>query len=658
MRFQGRDRAEGGRTGLVRRARRSVRLVPQALSTGSSPAELLESRLLLSVFGGGGRAISFEPLPVNRAFVVPVDNTVATLSVHARDSSPSSTNPYQPWAQPVAVSGGGDAGQVAGEASAPSLMLIKTVSQFGLASSGMLVVTTTRTGNLGESSIPPVIVMSPSLSSSSYPRNALAPPYDSTGSTTSTSWDQSNGWASGESAGAPSSSMTSTTSVAALPDARNLQYEGTWTGPQGTTAFQLPVGPMTHEVGVTIRPGPMADSPILAGLTLLDKDGDKLASIAPLWNSQTNSPIDAITITLNGAPVGGTLVVQLASPQEGSVAGSPATNSPGAVAVPFTMDVQRIDALANSGNPAGQGSLTGLQPGSPGSGLGTLQWMTNQASLQNSNTTSSGSENTPLSATPLFVTDPTLDTTVADGPSTLVASEDSADLRGRIPLGPLASRSAAPMGPNLVSAWLDVAPAVDRHERGVSQAIEDRLSDDDLPDDDIADLSIYGGAVLASAGERTRPVDTPHGESEDAPAGLGPMPLRTVDSVASVPVAADVDDLLAALTVTLRHERSAPTRPDDLGATLGLLDTASHDADADPRPAPDYLTTAFVLALGMGLTTGPMLPDLMRLIPKRGGRPGFVPAGAARHFPRAQPRPRLFGDGLRRPTLLASRQAD
>ncbi|MHB1562331.1 MAG: hypothetical protein ACYC61_33235, partial [Isosphaeraceae bacterium] len=190
------------------------------------------------------------------------------------------------------------------------------------------------------------------------------------------------------------------------------------------------------------------------------------------------------------------------------------------------------------------------------------------------------------------------------------------------------------------------------------QAIDDRPYDDDLPDDD-GDPSPFGGVALASAGGRDRPVKTPNADADDAPAGLGPMPLRTADAAASAPGAPDLDDLLAALAATTRHERPAPSVPagsDDPGSTIGLLGTTPHDADS--RPAPDYLTTAFVLALGMGLTTGPILPDLMRLIPGRGGRRGFVPAGAARYFARDPARPRLFGDWRWRPAFLASRQAD
>ncbi|MHB1560091.1 MAG: hypothetical protein ACYC61_21785, partial [Isosphaeraceae bacterium] len=467
MRFQGRDRAEGGRTGLVRRSRRSVRLVPQALSTGTSPVESLESRLLLSAFsGGGGNAISFEPLPVDRSFTVPAYSTNATLSVHATDAGlPPMAAVLQSLDSPAASWSGGDAGQMGSPTSpvGPMLMLMKTVSQVNLATSGMLVVTTTRTGSLGEDSIPPVVVM-PSSSftpSSSVSQSPWWPTAGPTGSSAATGSGRSTAWSGpGDPAGVNSSITTSTMAMATLPDARNVQYDGTWTGPPGMTAVQLPVGPMTHEVGVTIRPGPNTGTtagPILAGLTLIDKDGDTLASIAPLWNPLTNSPVNAITITLNGAPVGGTLIVQLASPQEGSVAGSAAANSPGGMAIPYVMDVQRIDALTNNG--AGQGVLANYQPGFLGSGIGTLPWSTNQASALNASVSSSSSANTPLPTNPSFVTDPSLEMPASNEWSSSSDSASQAGRGGRIPLGPLASRSAAPIGPNLVSAWLDATPA-------------------------------------------------------------------------------------------------------------------------------------------------------------------------------------------------------
>ncbi|MGN6672726.1 MAG: hypothetical protein ACTHMA_05460, partial [Thermomicrobiales bacterium] len=52
--------------------------------------------------------------------------------------------------------------------------------------------------------------------------------------------------------------------------------------------------------------------------------------------------------------------------------------------------------------------------------------------------------------------------------------------------------------------------------------------------------------------------------------------------------------------------------------------------DNDRRPSPDYLTSACVLALGMGLITGPIIPDLLRLIPSRSSRWRIVPAGTGR----------------------------
>ncbi len=114
--------------------------------------------------------------------------------------------------------------------------------------------------------------------------------------------------------------------------------------------------------------------------------------------------------------------------------------------------------------------------------------------------------------------------------------------------------------------------------------------------------------------------------------GLGPLPLRAPGSVGAARGNVNLDAMLAALAVTTvdANGTQGAAGPDEPGPLLGLFGDVDHDADS--RPAPDYLTTAFVLALGMGLTAGPVLPDLMRLIPSIAPRRGIAPAGAARFF--------------------------
>jgi hypothetical protein len=71
-------------------------------------------------------------------------------------------------------------------------------------------------------------------------------------------------------------------------------------------------------------------------------------------------------------------------------------------------------------------------------------------------------------------------------------------------------------------------------------------------------------------------------------------------------------------------------------------------SDGDRRPTPDYVTSACILALGMGLMTGPIIPDLLRLLPPRSSRwRGNRPGGTAR-LAIGSPREQGFGSWRRR----------
>ena len=82
-------------------------------------------------------------------------------------------------------------------------------------------------------------------------------------------------------------------------------------------------------------------------------------------------------------------------------------------------------------------------------------------------------------------------------------------------------------------------------------------------------------------------------------------------------------------------------------------------SEADGRPVADYLTTACVVVLGLGLTTGPIIPDLLRLIPSRSSpmahRPRRGPCGSSGG---STSRPRAFGDRTRRAPGSAPRRED
>jgi hypothetical protein len=366
---------------------------------------------------------------------------------------------------------------------------------------------------------------------------------------------------------------------------------------------------------------------------LLDKDGDIIAQVSPVSNPQTNSPTDAMTVTLNGAPVGGTLVVQISAAGGGNTATAAATSnaSPTAgVFVPFLMDVQRVDA-AGSGNYGELGSLVGGQAGVGPARIGALSATSSGPDFESGATTTT--TETGLSGPESAVVSGQGDSVPA-GDEYDLDSESAPDFSGRMATGPLASRSASPLGPNLVTVLLDQTPVVDRHERGLALEIEDRDSEADEGADATSRRNGRLEEAMARAGEPRGSEGSDRGAgTQVAIAGLGALPLK-VPGRGNDGRGTDLGALLAALP-------RSPGNEDLPAVVVGEdhdLDDLSHvlvspDSSAgDGRPAPDYLTAACALALGMGLTTGPLLPDLLRLIPTRSPRWHIVPAGAARFF--------------------------
>jgi hypothetical protein len=203
---------------------------------------------------------------------------------------------------------------------------------------------------------------------------------------------------------------------------------------------------------------------------------------------------------------------------------------------------------------------------------------------------------------------------------------------------------------------LDLAPAIDRHERALSQEIaandadegqEARGSSSPLRDADA--IPTRRGDGGDSEG------DDSLGQAVVAVAGLGPVHFK----VSAAGVGGRRGELAA-----LHAALSDPIRPAD-----GLAGVVAEDRGDDPvlvalvgpassdgahRPTPDYLTSACILALGMGLVTGPVIPDLLRLIPSRSSRWRTIRRGGSALNPGPATRERGFGTWFRR--KLSSRE--
>jgi hypothetical protein len=184
----------------------------------------------------------------------------------------------------------------------------------------------------------------------------------------------------------------------------------------------------------------------------------------------------------------------------------------------------------------------------------------------------------------------------------------------RLSSGPLASRSASPLGPALATVMADPAPPVDRHERALSQSIDESESDDNsVAKPRRMDYVLDEEGVLSSGTDSKNRSRT--GDTRVALAGLGAFPLKVTD-LRGQGDRPELESLLASLPGSLDEKEPSTIiaaqdyDADDLAAFLA---DSGHAARADDL-APDYLTTACGLALGLGLTAGPLFPDILALI--------------------------------------------
>jgi hypothetical protein len=197
---------------------------------------------------------------------------------------------------------------------------------------------------------------------------------------------------------------------------------------------------------------------------------------------------------------------------------------------------------------------------------------------------------------------------------------------------------------------LDPAPAIDRHERALSQELAASDADEER---ESQDRSIAPGNPDSSPDQPGGGVETdefdPPGATVMSIAGLGPSRLR-VSRPGSGDRRADLETLRAALSDAMgADEQLAGDGDEDAASDALLVAMASPGASGmDRRPTPDYLTSACILALGMGLVTGPIIPDLLRLLPSRSSRWRAARGGAPSLHPGAGTRDRGFGTWLGR----------
>jgi hypothetical protein len=516
-----------------------------------------------------------------------------------------------------------------------SIGVANDIARLVPASPAVISISSTTSGDLGELTVPPVIVLA-------YPVDLHVPApgemipgpaYADQGAGSFVASGTVFREASPTTSGASTAQSSNTT--VSLPAEKHVEVDGLLESPQNSVTLQIPVGPMTHSVGFSVHGGSVSGPlPVFDQMALVEPDGTTLAQLGPLWNPRSNQPADDVTVSLNGAPMGGTLIVQLSAASNGAAgpgfASSASSGAPDGM-LPFVMDVQRLDSASGDATGASNSSASGFSGGG-GTVIGVLPQAGNPRNLG-----SAGSQATAgvdhAGAEPGGST-----LVVAHDPAGLASSSDEATygqvsdtgFSGRIATGPLAARSAAPLGPNLATVLLDEAPAVDRHERALSQEIAANDEGHDTPG--LKTLPDHPDADATRRGKAGDPEDFPAPDGNRVTiAGLGALPMK-VSGSAGGDRTVDLDALLAALS-GLSGKGDRPDIAEGEGqATDQFLAALAVpiSSENDRRPAPDFLTSACVLALGMGLVTGPVIPDLLRLIPSRSSRWHIVPAGAGR----------------------------
>ena len=251
-----------------------------------------------------------------------------------------------------------------------------------------------------------------------------------------------------------------------VPNRPFVEVDGSLNPDRSSMNVLIPVGPMTRSLGFSVRTGDGNDAPfapVFARVVLFDPAGDPLDQVAP-DPGQAEPPPQVMDVMLHDAPAGGHVLVEITTAATASSTGTGPTVVSGpttSLSGSFVLDIQRQeDRPAQPGAPPAQGQVavgTLLFVPSAQSGLSSLSEAT--ASLTDA-TAADGLDGQAL-------------VTASSDPSAAGLVQDAGDgFNVRVPTGPFASRSAGPLGPILASSEADPTPAVDRHERGLFQAID------------------------------------------------------------------------------------------------------------------------------------------------------------------------------------------
>ena len=188
----------------------------------------------------------------------------------------------------------------------------------------------------------------------------------------------------------------------------------------------------------------------------------------------------------------------------------------------------------------------------------------------------------------------------------------SDDFNERVPTGPLASRSASPLGPIIAASMANPTSPVDRHERALVQDVEGIGTADEI-------AFVKAGedqSILLEDELQSSETDEDHG-TVVVVSGRGGFPLKVTARPSGQRA-----DLAALLTVLPDSSDSKRERPlasnEDLTLNQVSVALAAEPTSSTDSPRfPDYVKAAFGLAIGLALTSGPLFTDLMQSLRSR-----------------------------------------
>jgi hypothetical protein len=411
----------------------------------------------------------------------------------------------------------------------------------------------------------------------------------------------------------PYSSLPGGPNSLTIADTKHVDVPGMLDPDQTSVTFAIPVGALTESLGLSLREMAGDELPVLGQIDLVNPSGVTVEQFTPMPGPGP-SGLQSLTVQLHNPTNGSRLVVQITtaeplsdvSPSSGAESGTTAAQSQASNAnVSFVLDVQRQEGLSPD-----QGAGSTVQAPIA---LGTLVVApTPQGGASVSYSTWTAPDEQDGDTAPAAQTGTSV--VASSAPETPESSSQSAEsFNVRVSTGPLASRSASPLGPTLASIDAEATQQVDRHERAMSQEIEGLQPND-------GELSTVWRSRDTDSELSTRPGSSrfavPGGPVVDV-LGSGRFPMMVTSSGRGqhVPLA----DLWATLPAFADSENSHSS---SAHAEISLLEVPSAGAEAsrstpDSTAVPDYVKAACGLAFGLAMTSGPLLPDLLAGLPRR-----------------------------------------